>query len=305
MRAVQLDGYGGIDELEVRDRPNPEASPGRVVVDVVATSINPGEGKIRQGFFDPDRSATFPMGEGSDLAGTVRAVGDGVDGWAVGDAVIGWSGERAAHAEQVSVPADQLTRKPDDVPWDQAGSLYVAGGTAAAMRDAVSAGPGDTVVVTAAAGGVGSILVQLLVDAGVRVLGIAGPANDEWLRSVGVEPVNHGDGLADRLRTAAPDGIAAFLDAHGDGYTDVAVDLGVPVDRIVTIADFAAAQGNGAQVLFGHASTTADTLAELAGRVADGSLTVPIAATYPLEQVREAFTELERGHTRGKIVLLP
>ncbi|MDN5854434.1 MAG: zinc-binding dehydrogenase, partial [Actinomycetia bacterium] len=174
-----------------------------------------------------------------------------------------------------------------------------------AMRDAVAPQPGDTVVVTAAAGGVGSILVQLLVHAGARVLGVAGPDNDAWLRSVGAEPVNRGDDLAGRLRAAAPDGVAAFLDCFGQGYTDLALEVGVPPDLVVTIADFAAAQGNGTRVVFGHASTTARTLADLAALIASGDLVVPVASTYPLEGVREAYTALAERRTRGKIVLLP
>src|SRR5699024_10304127 len=112
--------------------------------------------------------------------------------WNVGDEVIGWSGQRSAHAQYVAVPVEQLTRRPEQVPWEQAGSLYVAGGTAVTMRDAISPHAGETVVVTAAAGGVGSILTQLLVHSGARVLGVAGPGNDPWLTGAGAEPVNRG-----------------------------------------------------------------------------------------------------------------
>ncbi len=305
MRAVQLDGYGGTEVLQVRDVEVPVPASGRVLVEVMATSVNPGEAGIREGGFDPERTATFPMGEGSDLAGRISELGADVTGWEVGDEVIGWSGERSAHAQFVAVPAEQVTRRPEQVPWEQAGSLYVAGGTAVAMRDAVGPQPGETVVVTAAAGGVGSILVQLLAADGVRVLGVAGPDNDEWLRSVDVEPVNRGDGLAERLHSAAPGGVAAFLDCFGQGYTDLGLSLGVARERVVTIADFEAARRNGTQVVFGHASTTADTLADLAGRIARGELAVPIAATYPLEEVRAAYADLAERRTRGKIVLLP
>lgn len=305
MRAVRIDEYGDVGVLDVRDVDVPETAPDRVVVEVVATSVNPGEAMIREGAMDPERTATFPMGEGSDFAGRIVEVGAEVIDWAVGDEVIGWSGERSAHAQYVAVPAEQVTRRPEGASWEQAGSLYVAGGTAVAMRDAVAPQPGDTVVVTAAAGGVGSILVQLLVHAGARVLGVAGPDNDAWLRSVGAEPVNRGDDLAGRLRAAAPDGVAAFLDCFGQGYTDLALEVGVPPDLVVTIADFAAAQGNGTRVVFGHASTTARTLADLAALIASGDLVVPVASTYPLEGVREAYTALAERRTRGKIVLLP
>ncbi|AXH95471.1 NADP-dependent oxidoreductase [Ornithinimicrobium avium] len=305
MRAVRLDEYGDVGVLQVREVDIPVPQPDRVVVEVVATSINPGEAGIREGGFDPDRTAAFPMGEGSDLAGRISGLGTGVTGWQVGDEVIGWSGERSAHAQYVAVPASQITARPEQVPWEQAGSLYVAGGTAVAMRDAVTPQQGESVVVTAAAGGVGSILVQLLVSNGVRVLGVAGPDKDDWLRGVGVEPVNRGEDLAGRLRAAAPEGVAAFLDCFGQGYTDLALGLGVPPERVVTIADFEAAGRNGARGVFGHASTTADTLADLAAMIVRGDLVVPIAATYPLDEVRAAYTALAERRTGGKIVLLP
>lgn len=305
MRAVRFDEYGDVGVLEVRDVDVPVAAPDEVVVQVVATSINPGEASIRMGGFDPERSAVFPMGQGSDFAGRIVDVGAGVTGWDVGAEVIGWSDQRSAHAQYVAVPAEQITQRPEQVPWEQAGSLYVAGGTAVTMRDAVPAHPGDTVVVTAAAGGVGSILTQLLVRAGVRVLGVAGPGNDSWLRGVGAEPVNRGEGLAERLRAAAPDGVAAFFDCFGQGYTDLARELGVPSEKVVTIADFEAARRNGTLVVFGYESTTASTLAYLAGMIASGELVVPVAATYPLEEVRAAYTVLAERRTRGKIVLLP
>lgn len=305
MRAVRIDEYGDVGVLEIRDVDVPVAAPDQVVVEVVATSINPGEASIRRGDMDPDRSGLFPMGQGSDFAGRVVAVGAAVTGWDVGADVIGWSGQRSAHAQYVAVPAEQITRRPEQVPWEQAGSLYVAGGTAVAMRDAVSAQPDQTVVVTAAAGGVGSILTQLLVRVGVRVLGVAGPGNDAWLKGAGAEPVNRGEELAERLRAAAPDGVAAFFDCFGQGYTDLALELGVPPEQVVTIADFEAARGNGTRVVFGWQSTTASTLADLAEMIAAGDLVVPVAATYPLDEVRAAYTALAERRTRGKIVLLP
>lgn len=305
MRAVRLDEYGDVGVLEVRDVDIPVAEPDHVVVEVVATSINPGEASIREGAMDPERSAVFPMGEGSDFAGRVVDVGVDVTGWEVGAGVIGWSGQRSAHAQYVAVPAEQMTPRPEQVSWEQAGSLYVAGGTAVAMRDAVSAQPRETAVVTAAAGGVGSILTQLLVHRDVRVLGVAGPDNDAWLRGAGAEPVNRGDDLAERLRAAAPEGVPAFFDCFGQGYTDLAHELSVPPEQVVTIADFEAARSNGARVVFGYESTTASTLAALARMIASDDLVVPVAATYPLEGVRAAYTALAERGTRGKIVLLP
>ncbi len=305
MRAVRLDGYGDVGVLQVREVDAPVAAPDQVLVQVVATSINPGEASIRNGAMDPERSAVFPMGEGSDFAGRIVDLGVEVTGWNIGAEVIGWSDLRSAHAQYVAVPAAQITRRPEQVPWEQAGSLYVAGGTAVTMRDAISVHSGETVVVTAAAGGVGSILTQLLVHSGARVLGVAGPDNDAWLGGVGAEPVNRGADLVERLRAAAPAGIAAFFDCFGKGYTDCGLELGVPAEQVVTIADFEAARRNGTRVVFGWQHTTASTLADLAGMIANGDLKVPVAATYPLEEVRAAYTALAERRTRGKIVLLP
>ena len=305
MRAVRLDGYGDVGVLQVRDVDVPVAAPDEVVIQVVATSINPGEASIRTGAMDPQRTAVFPMGEGSDFAGRVVDVGVEVTGWNVGAEVIGWSDQRSAHAQYVAVPAEQITHRPVQVPWEQAGSLYVAGGTAVTMRDAIALHSGQTVVVTAAAGGVGSILTQLLVRSGARVLGVAGPDNDSWLTAVGAEPVNRGADLVERLQAVAPAGVAAFFDCFGQGYTDSALELGVPPEQVVTIADFEAARRNGTRVVFGWQHTTASTLAGLAELIANGDLEVPVAATYRLEEVQAAYTALAERRTRGKIVLLP
>jgi NADPH:quinone reductase-like Zn-dependent oxidoreductase len=304
-RAVRFDEYGGIDVLQVVDVPDPVPGPGEALVRVKATSINPGEAKIREGMLDAIYPATFPSGEGSDLAGVVEAVGDGVTGVAVGDEVIGFTDTRSAHAESAVTSVEDLTPKPSAVSWEAAGSLYVAGCTAWAAVRAVGLGSGDTVVVAGAAGGVGVFAVQLARAAGATVIGIAGESKHDWLRAHGAEPVTYGDGVEDRLRAAAPGGIEAFLDLVGGGYVEIALSLGVAADRIDTIADFEAPAKHGVKADGNAAGGSASTLAELAGDIVSGALVVPIAATYRLEQVREAYAELERGHTLGKIVLLP
>lgn len=302
-RAVQFDEYGPVDVLHVVDVEAPAPAPGQVVVRVAATSINPGEIMIREGAMDEGAPAVFPSGQGSDLAGTVVDVGAEVTGWTAGDEVFGWTDERAAQSELVAVPAGQLARRPAGVPVEQAASLYVAGGTAYGMVDAVAAQVGETVAVSAAAGGVGSIAVQLLRQRGARVLGIAGTGNAEWLAEHGVEPIEYGDGLGERLRAAAPSGIGAFLDCYGDGYVALAVELGVAPERVATIIDFASAGEHGARVVFGHQTASAQRLADLAALIDQGELTIPIAATYPLEEVRAAYGRLAQRRTRGKIVL--
>jgi NADPH:quinone reductase-like Zn-dependent oxidoreductase len=303
-RAVRFDQYGGVDVLEVRDVPRPAAGPGEVLVQVKAAGINPGEAMIRSGALDARWPATFPSGQGSDFAGVVAEVGDGVREFGVGDEVLGYSEVRSSQADYVAVPAGQLTTKPAGVSWDVAGALYVAGTTAYAAVDAVRLTAGDVVAVAGAAGGVGTIAVQLAARAGAKVIGIAGPSNDRWLSEHGVVPVNYGDGLADRLREVGR--IDAFLDFFGGGYVELAVsELGIAADRVDTIADFAAVDRFGVKNAGNADAGNARVLGELAELVAAGHLEVPIAGIYALDDVRGAYETLENRHTRGKLVLRP
>jgi NADPH:quinone reductase-like Zn-dependent oxidoreductase len=220
---------------------------------------------------------------------------------------LGFSEKRSSQAQFVAVPAEQLTTKPKQLSWEVAGSLYVAGTTAYAAVRAVGLKPGDTVAVAGAAGGVGSLGVQLARRTGATVLGIAGPTNDDWLAAHGVVPVNYGDDLADRLRAASPSGrIDAFLDFFGDGYVELAVNqLGVAPDRVDTIIDFAAVEKFGVQAAGNADASSAAVLAELAASVAAGELEVPIAGVFALDDVQRAYRTLEQQHTRGKLVLRP
>lgn len=304
-RAVRFDRYGGRDVLYVADVVMPSPGPGEVVVEVRAAGINPGEAAIRSGALHDMFPATFPSGEGSDLAGVVTAAGPGVTEFSVGDEVLGFSLRRSSHATHAAVPADQLIRKPPEMTWETAGSLYVVGVTAYAAVRAVDPQPGETVAVSAAAGGVGGLVVQLLVLREARVLGIAGAANSGWLRAHGVVPVAYGDGLADRLREAAPNGIDAFIDLFGPEYVQLAVDLGVAPERIDTIIAFQKAGEVGAKTEGSADASTTEVLAEMAELIVTGAIDFEVAATYPLDRVADAYEELENRHTRGKIVLLP
>ncbi|MEU2621044.1 NADP-dependent oxidoreductase [Streptomyces sp. NPDC007157] len=305
-KAVRYDEFGGIDVLRVDEVERPVPGGGQVLVRVKAAGVNPSEAAIRTGAVANLFPSTFPSGQGSDLAGVVEEVGAGVAGFAPGDEVIGFTQKRASHAELVLVEAGDLTRKPEKVSWEVAGSLYVVGVTAWGAVHSVRLEKGETVVVSGAAGGVGSLAVQLARRTGATVIGLASESNREWLEGHGVIPVAYGDGVADRIRAAAPGGVDAFIDTFGDGYVELALALGVATERIDTIADFAAAQKYGVKTDGGAAAGPgADVLAELAGLIADGHLEVPIANVYPLALVREAYTELERRHTHGKIVLVP
>ena len=304
MRAVRFDEYGGVDVLKVVEVPRPIAGPGQVLVEVKAAGINPGEAKIREGLLHARWPATFPSGQGSDLAGIVAGTGSGVTGFAVGDEVIGFTDDRASQAEYVIVEREHLTAKPAEVPWEVAGSLFVAGATAWAAVRAIELSEGDTVVVSGAAGGVGSLTVQLAKRAGATVIGLASPANHAWLTAHGVIPVAYGDGVADRIRQAA--GKAnAFIDTFGADYVELALELGIEPSRIDTIANLAAVEKYGVKAAGNAAGASASVLAELARLIAAGQLEVPVAATFPLSEVQDAYRRLASGHIHGKIVLLP
>jgi NADPH:quinone reductase len=304
-RAVRFDNYGDRDVLYIADVEVPVPSAGEVVVEVRAAAINPGEAAIRAGSLHDRFPATFPSGQGSDLAGVVSSLGAGVTEFAVGEEVLGWSWQRSSHAEYVAVPVTQLIAKPPELSWVIAGSLYVVGCTAYAAVRAVGAGRGETVAVSAAAGGVGSVVVQLLHTKDVTVLGIASQGNHDWLSGHGVIPVSYGDGLAERLTSAAPGGIDAFIDLFGPDYVQLAVDLGIKPDRVETIIAREKAQELGAKAEGSGDASTIEVLSEMAQLVAAHQIEIPIAATYPLERVRDAFAELEERHTHGKIVLIP
>lgn len=289
-------------------RTDAPAGPGEVLVEVRAAGINPGEALIRSGVLHELLPATFPSGEGTDLAGVVLDTGADVTNFGVGDAVLGYSWTRSSHATHTVVPATQLIGKPDALAWEVAGALDVAGTTAFAAVRAAAAGPGDVVAVSAATGGVGTLVVQLLVRRGATVLGIASAASAEWLTQHGAIAVEYGDGISDRLRSVAPNGIDAFIDLFGPEYVRLAVDLGVETHRIKTIVFSPAAIELEVQVAGAAAlpeSEVPAVLSELANLLASEAIELPIPATYPLDRVADAFEQLERRHTLGKIVPLP
>jgi NADPH:quinone reductase-like Zn-dependent oxidoreductase len=307
MKAVRFDQYGPVGVLDVRDVPVPEPGPGEVLVRVKAAGINPGEAKIRDGSLHALWPATFPSGQGTDFAGVVDKLGPDVSTVAIGEDVIGWVDTRSSQAEYVVAEAANLARKPASLPWEVAGAIPVAGFTAWAMVRAVDVKPGDTVVVTSAAGGVGSIAVQLAKRKGATVIGLAGPSNHDWLTRHDVIPVAYGDDAAERIRNAVPAGSAvdAFLDTYGGDYVELALnDLKVSPERIDTIVRFDAAAKYGVKVEGNAAGASAATLSELGTLAASKELEIPLARTYPLDDVRAAYTQLAKGHVRGKIVLI-
>jgi NADPH:quinone reductase-like Zn-dependent oxidoreductase len=297
-----------VDVLTVADVPVPEPGAGQVLVRVRAAGINPGEAKIREGLLHARWPSTFPSGQGSDLAGIVDRLGPDVTTVAPGDEVIGWVDTRSAQAEYVVVDADKLTSKPAEVPWEAAGALGVVGFTAWAAVRAVNLKAGETLAISGAAGGVGSLAVQLARRAGATVVGIAGQDNLEWLREHGAIPVKYGEDLVGRIFDAllTTPQVDAFIDTYGGDYVEFAMnELGVEPSRVDTIVRFDAVQEYGVKAEGNAAGASAAVLAELAGLIAAGELEIPIAATFPLDQVRDAYRLLAGGHVHGKIVLLP
>jgi len=291
MKAVRYDRFSGIDGIYLADLPEPVAGPGEVVVRVEASALNPGALPALHG------SSYTP---GRDLAGEVVAVGAGVLGFTVGDAVLGRLQSWDAHAQFVAIPAAQLVSKPQALSWDVAGALYTTPMAGLGAIRAVEPRPGETIVISGASGGVGFIAAQLAVRAGARVIGLTSDAHVDLLRHHGIEPVQYGDGEQERI-LATTDRADAFIDTVGGGYLDLALGLGVPADRI----DYRGAKEKGVKSLGTTDAGGLPALAELAALVATGDLYIPIAATYPLTAVRDAYQALADRKVQGRIVLHP
>ena len=300
MRQVRYDRFGGVDELWIDEVPEPQAAPDQAVVKVYASCLNPGAVSALYG------ASYTPM---RDLAGVVVSVGAevrDVRDVRVGQEVLGWSQDWSAHAEYVAVPATQLIAKPAGLSWDVAGSLYVTPMAGLAGVGAVRPADGDTVAVSGATGGVGFTAAQLVRRTGAIVLGIGSPAKADELRKRGIIPVSYGGDPAEDLQKAAGGRrIDAFIDAFGSGYIQVALDLGVSPARINTAVDYQAAKENGVTARGTMDAGGLPAFRELAELAASGDLAVPIAATFPLAEVKAAYTTLSERKPFGRVVLRP
>ncbi|GAB2461217.1 NADPH:quinone reductase-like Zn-dependent oxidoreductase [Conyzicola lurida] len=302
-RAVKYNEFGPASVLRVENLDAPKPKAGKVRIAVKAAGINPSDSKTREGVMHGP-SFTFPAGTGRELAGIVESVGEGVGELSVGDEVFGLVASGAVADLAVTNPAN-LARKPAGLDWATAGALSLAGQTAFNAVRSQSITASDVVLVSAATGGVGVIAAQLARLAGATVIGTASEANHEFLESLGVIPVSYADAagttLADRVRSVAPGPVTVVLDQHGRDTIQAGFDLGVAPGRINTIAADAADYGVEG---VGRGPIDTATLATLAGLVVDGSLVVPIAATFPIEETRAAFELLDGGHVRGKVVIV-
>ena len=304
-KAVRYDQFGELERLYIADVERLKAGNGEILVRVKAAGTNPGESSIRRGRFATQWPSTFPSGQGADLAGIIEEIGSGVTGFAVGDEVLGFTNNRASQAEFVIVTPDHIIHKPANVSWEVAGSLFVVGTTAYAAVEAVAPKPGETVVVSAATGGVGSVATQLAARTGAKVIGISSPERHHWLTNHGIIPVSYEGDIAANITKVAGGHIDAFIDTFGGDYVHIALKLGVDPKRINTIINFEAVGKYGVQAKGSAEAANTETLTILADLISTGHLEVPIAHVYLLAQVREAYQELEKHHAFGKIVLIP
>lgn len=303
-RTVQFHEYGGPDVLRVVDAPVPNPGPGQVRVAVRAAGVNPIDSKILQGFMQEVMPLTLPAGLGSDLAGIVEQVGTGVESFQVGDEVLG-SSLTPAISEYALADSANLVMKPAEVSWEVAGSVAGAGGTAWSVLNRLRVRRGETLLVHAAAGGVGTFAVQLAVARGARVIGTASERNFDYLESIGAEPVSYGDGLLERVRGMAPHGVDAVLDASGRGEIPLSIELAGGPERVLTLVAFDAAD-TGIQVFAGGTGDErGPALREIVPLIEKGTVIVPIWRAFPLEETAAALHTSNSGHLRGKIVVLP
>ncbi|MCP3803196.1 NADP-dependent oxidoreductase [Allokutzneria sp. A3M-2-11 16] len=304
MRAIVLPEYGGPDQLRLAELPEPKVAPGEVLVRVRAAGVNPVDWKLAAGALDGLMETRFPVVPGWDVAGVVERVGLDAGEFSVGDEVFGYVRKDEVHlgayAEFVSAHVRMLARKPSALSWEQAAGVPLAGLTAHQSLRRVDVRPGETVLVHAAAGGVGSLATQIALAWGVRVIGTASERNHGFLRELGAEPVTYGAGLVERVRELAPDGVDAVLDLVGGDAVEESLPLVRRADRIASIVD-AQVLAKGGNYVWVRPDSAG--LAELADLADSGKLTVHVDQALPLAEAARAWQLNQEGRTRGKIVL--
>jgi NADPH:quinone reductase-like Zn-dependent oxidoreductase len=298
LKAVRFSQFGGPEVLEIVDLPDPHPGPGQVRIAVRAAGVNPSDWKKRKGLMDRE----LPQTLGYEAAGVVDELGQGVADVAVGDRVFGFCADGAAQAELAVLSF--YAPVPPSLGFAEAAALPAAVETAARALDQLGVGSGSTLLVNGASGSVGSAAVQLAAARGARVIGTASPANHEYLRALGAEPVAYGEGLAGRVLALAPDGVDLALDVAGSGVLPELIELAGGPGHVLTIADFGGAQQHGVRFSSGDAGRALYALAEIGELIESGRLSLPVAQTFPLAEVAAAHRVSEDGHLRGKLVLL-
>jgi len=300
MKAARFSEFGGPEVLKIVDVPDPHPGPNEIRVAVRAAGVNPSDWKARKG----EMGGELPQTTGREVAGVVDEIGAGVTDISVGDRVFGFSGGSAgAGAAEFAVISDYAPIPPS-LDFAEAAGLPVALETATRSLDTLGVAAGNTLLVNGAAGGIGSVAVQLAVARGARVIGTASPANHDYLRSLGAEPVAYGEGLLERVRALAPAGLDLALDVAGSGVLPELIELAGGPEHVVTIADVAGAQEHGVTFSRGDTGRALHAIADIGELIEAGRLSLPIAQTFPLSQIADAHRVSEGGHVRGKLVLL-
>jgi NADPH:quinone reductase-like Zn-dependent oxidoreductase len=302
--AVQFSEYGSLDGLRLVDLPPLTAGPGQLRLAVRTAGVNPADWKIFQGQLRGPVPLDFPAGLGSDVAGVVDQVGEGVTEFAVGDDVLG-SSLTPSYAQSALADPAALIAKPPGLPWEVAGTLAAAGGTAWTVLNMLGVKEGETLLIHAVAGGVGTLTAQLAVARGLRVIGTASENHHADVRALGAIPVTYGDGLADRVWAIAPNGVDAVLDASGRGEIPVSIELAGGPERVLTLVAFD--QGDtGIQIQTGGAGKNLPhALHDIAELIEAGRLRIPIWGSYPLTEAMAALEAIHSGHVSGKIIITP
>ena len=297
MRAAAFAEPGDPDVLRIHELPDPQAGPGEVRVRVRTAGVQPFDAALRRGWVPPYATVQLPQPPGNEFAGVVD---QGTDAVPAGTEVLGFS-VFGSYAQYVVVPADQVTPKPAGVPWEVAGGFTAGWQTARLALSALGVGPGDTLLVNAAAGSTGTAGVQLARLLGATVIGTASGQNQDYVRSIGAIPVVYGEGLLDRVRSLAPQGVTAAIDGAGGDALEVSLALVADRKRIITLVAHDRIEKLGLASIQGRRS--AEALAELIALYAAGTTQWHVRRTYPLEEAAAAHREIETGHGRGKIVL--
>ncbi|MGA5322901.1 NADP-dependent oxidoreductase [Streptomyces seoulensis] len=305
MKAISYRRYGGPEVLEYGEVPEPKVGPDQVLVRVRAAAVNPVDWKCREGYLDPILNTVFPVVTGWDVSGVVVRPGASVVEYAEGDEVMGYVREDllslGTFAEYIAAPVRTLARKPAALSFEEAAGLPLAGLTAyQVLVQILKVGRGDTVLIHAAAGGVGSLGVQLAAHLGARVIGTASERNHAFVRSLGGEPVDYGEGLAERVRGIAPEGVDAVFDTVGGETLKVSAQLLAPGGRLASIADPDVTEYGGR---YWFVRPDPEDLAKLSQLADQGAVSVHVDKTFPLEQTADAQRLSQEGRTRGKIVV--
>jgi NADPH:quinone reductase-like Zn-dependent oxidoreductase len=302
MKAIVLDQFGGPEVLHVADVPEPPPVAGQIRVRVKAAGVNPMDGKIRSGALESIFTTPLPTILGLELAGVVDALGAGVTGVAEGDRVYGWADPPPGSYAELALSKDYGVL-PDTLDFASAVTLPVAAETSQRVLRLLDLKPGETLLVHGASGAVGQVATQLAIARGVHVVGTASPDNQELLRSLGATPTTYGDGLVERVRSLAPNGVDAVFDAAGKGALPDSIELRGGTHRIVTIADPAAGELG---IAFSSSSERSGVdLDVLARMLASGELRTTIGAVLPFEEAAKAHELVDSGHSGGKVVLTP